>query len=586
MNKSMSIFVIGILVLGSFSGIAISKAINISVIKETIKISEPIITEMEEFVKVTFKEENSQLIKTGKPKLPTITKVYTFPFGTQIKNVDVAFSEKEKYELSKKINPVQKPVLTSEKSSQDVIMDDTVYSSNEIYPKEIYTIQQGAGLQSNEHVIYLVVRCHPVQYSPLENLINVAHKVDITVKYQLPETPILYVDKYDMVIIAPDKFSKQLQPLIAHKNSHDVVTLLKSLEGIYAEYDGRDEAEQIKYFIKDAIEKWGISYVLLVGSIYLIPMRKTVISGAIPEDLPTDLYYSDVYDANGSFCSWDTNHNDIFGEYYWPNSMNFDAEYIDFVDLYPDVGIGRLPCRNKFWVKVIVNKIITYEAQTYEKEWFNRMILMGGDTFPWYETIEGELVTEYIAQLMPEFEHIKLWTSNNNFNPRSINREISKGAGFVSYSGHGNALNIATYPPEVEDPISYNLLNLIGMRNGGKLPIIYYEACLTAKLDYKLYGIRFPCLASYTLNKPFGGAIVVIGSTGIGYGGLPGDPLAAGCPRLHAYFFEAYEQGVTVSQMLTSAQNEYLNNVWKDCITIEEFNILGDPSLKIGGYEK
>jgi hypothetical protein len=513
-----------------------------------------------------------------------LTKIYTFPFGTQIKRVDVSFSEKEKYELSKKIIPVQKPVLTSKKPSKDVIMDDTVYSSNEIYPKETYTIQQGAGLQSNEHVIYLVIRCHPVQYSPEENLIHVAHKIDITVNYQLPEISIFCTDEYDMAIIAPENFSKQLQPLIAHKNNHNVITLLKPVEEIYAEYPGRDEAEQIKYFIKDAIEKWGISYVLLVGSMYLLPMRKTAISGAIPEELPTDLYYSDVYDANGSFCSWDSNHNDIFGEYNWPDSMNFDAEYIDIVDLYPDVGIGRLPCRNKFWVKVIVNKIITYETQTYEKEWFNRMIFMGGDTFPWYNTIEGELVNEYIAQLMPEFQHIKLWTSTNNFNSRSINQEISKGAGFVSYSGHGNVLKIATYPPEVEDPISYNLLDLIGMRNGGKLPIIYYEACLTAKPDYIFYGIRFPCLATCTLNKPFGGAIVVIGSTGIGYGGLPGDPLAAGCPRLQAYFFEAYEQGITVSQMLTSAQNEYLNNVWKDCITIEEFNILGDPSLFIGGY--
>jgi hypothetical protein len=36
--------------------------------------------------------------------------------------------------------------------------------------------------------------------------------------------------------------------------------------------------------------------------------------------------------------------------------------------------------------------------------------------------------------------------------------------------------------------------------------------------------------------------------------------------------------------MLTAAQNDYLNNVGKDYFTIEEFLLLGDPSLMVGGY--
>ena len=36
--------------------------------------------------------------------------------------------------------------------------------------------------------------------------------------------------------------------------------------------------------------------------------------------------------------------------------------------------------------------------------------------------------------------------------------------------------------------------------------------------------------------------------------------------------------------MLTKAQNSYINNLWKDYFTLEEFVLLGDPSLKIGGY--
>ena len=56
------------------------------------------------------------------------------------------------------------------------------------------------------------------------------------------------VDEYDMVIIAPDTFSTNIQPLITHKNSHDVNTFLKTTEEIYVEYTGRDDAEKVKLF--------------------------------------------------------------------------------------------------------------------------------------------------------------------------------------------------------------------------------------------------------------------------------------------------------------------------------------------------
>ena len=42
-----------------------------------------------------------------------------------------------------------------------------------------------------------------------------------------------YHDTFDMVIIAPDIFFTELQPLIEHKNSVGVDTFLKTTEEIY-----------------------------------------------------------------------------------------------------------------------------------------------------------------------------------------------------------------------------------------------------------------------------------------------------------------------------------------------------------------
>ena len=70
-----------------------------------------------------------------------------------------------------------------------------------------------------------------------------------------------------MVIIAPNTFSQDLQRLVDHKNNVGMKSYLKTTEEIYSQYTGADTPEQIKYFIKDAIETQGITYVMLVGGL-------------------------------------------------------------------------------------------------------------------------------------------------------------------------------------------------------------------------------------------------------------------------------------------------------------------------------
>jgi len=47
---------------------------------------------------------------------------------------------------------------------------------------------------------------------------------------------------------------------------------------------------------------------------------------------------------------------------------------------------------------------------------------------------------------------------------------------------------------------------------------------------------------------------------------------------------KAYEEGVTIGEMFAQAQIDYLNYVGMDYFTIEEYLLLGDPSLRVGGY--
>jgi hypothetical protein len=92
------------------------------------------------------------------------------------------------------------------------------------------------------------------------------------------------------------------------------------------------------------------------------------------------------------------------------------------------------------------------------------------------------------------------------------------------------------------------------------------------------------------LKKQYGGAVACIGATRIAYGGFVGNPLGGGSPCLHALFFEAYKPGICLGNMFHDAKKTYVDTIcvegFEDCFTMQEFVLLGDPSLKIGGYDK
>ena len=95
--------------------------------------------------------------------------------------------------------------------------------------------------------------------------------------------------------------------------------------------------------------------------------------------------------------------------------------------------------------------------------------------------------------------------------------------------------------------------------------------------------LPFPCYAWYWVKKIGGGAIATIGATEVAFSFVNEDGPHAGAGYLSLQFFKAYSDCDTVSKMLVSSQNAYLNNLWKDHWTIEQFILLGDPTLKVGG---
>jgi len=598
MKKILTLIMVGILVFSGLGAVAINddKSYDLKIENKSVIISKPIIADIGQYLTVNIEESTSSLLHAGKPVLPVITKVFTLPFGSKISSVDVIFSEEKKIALSKEILPGSEPVFVSaeSKSLKKTVKDQDVYENADLYPFERYSYTTRAGLENEEHVNYLTVRCYPVRYSPKQNIIYYSENVEINVLHKEPSIPIVFPNEYKLVIIAPEEYSAGIQPLVEHKNNHNVNTMFKAIEEIYSEYNGRDESEQIKYFIKDAIENFGVKYVLLIGSVYKLPMRTSYIRvwDRWVHPTLTDLYYSDIYDTDGEFCSWNSNNNSKFGE-----------TVGDRLDLYPDVHIGRLACDKFKEVETVVDKIIHYENEAYYQDWFNNMIFIGGNTFLHNAGNEGEEINEINMNIMSDFNPSNIiWTSKDNFNRETISGAINEGAGFLDYSGHGFEHGMGTYPPSNKNFKTYITPYLRDLMNGYKLPIIFFDACLTTKLDftlgdllsYKEYQIfkiltlipgidedmKLPCYAWCFVKHEGGGAIATIGATRTAFGGVE-----SGAGKISIEFFKAYNSSELLGQMMIKAQNAYVNDVPWDEFTIEEFTLLGDPSLKLGGYE-
>ena len=583
------------LVTSGFSAVvAIKKQSTIFSVGEYIEFSDPVLTIEDTFLSVQLLEATSSITTPGDPALPFCTKLFTFPFGTSISNVYVSASSVETIALTKPVFPAVQPTPVSEASLNPLVskqvINNAVYECRDPYPVSRLEYRVGAGLQGNDHVVLVSVAYYPLQYIPQENILLFTPNVQITVKYEPPHHPFLVSNETSLLIIAPDEFTEALQPLLVHKNQYGIQTELLTLEWIAEHFTGRDLPEQIKYAIKDAIETNSISSVLLVGDVDKLPIRQSEVElWHWNEEVITDLYYSDIYDASGGFSSWDTNHNDLFGE------------STDQVDHYPDVHLGRLACVSVEEVALVVDKIIHYETETYGSDWFDTMIFIGGNTFRWSPGNDGEQNNEILMDIMSGFSPEIIWTSLGNFNRRTISQTITQGAGFLDYSGHGFEHGMGTYTPSGLQMKYYFTRYITDLKNGYKLPIMFFDACLTAKidfvlqdlLDYKEYLVfnilakilqidttkRLPCYAWAFVSHPEGGAIATIGATRTAYGGID-----SGAGKMSIEFFSAYNMSEYLGEMMTEMQNNYIRDVPDDAFTVEEFMLLGDPTLKIGGY--
>ena len=227
---------------------------------------------------------------------------------------------------------------------------------------------------------------------------------------------------------------------------------------------------------------------------------------------------------------------------------------------------------------------------------------------------------------MNEFESIRLYASFQDSNPclvpkfKNIKRELEDGCGFFLLDAHGAPAYTKTFWPGDFDPENMinclSVYNLPFLRNKEKLPICILGGCWCCQFNvsflgnfisgYRYWGTPTPeCIGWRLVQKSNGGGIAALGFTALAYirylgenGDIDGDGIEEpdyvenGWGFLESCFFEAFDEGEEfLGNVWRSAEMKYLSTFsienkadWMEAKNLLAWTLLGDPSLKIGGY--
>lgn len=608
---------------------------SIETVTESFSFSYPDITTENSSIWVKVNETDLNMIIPDQPVLPTKISEYILEFGSTIVDITYNISDPIVINLSKKLAMGKlTPFDYAYKSLISEKQISTLKTEASPFPIDWISYHTGGGLHFSDHVTFLILRVYPVRYFPDTSQLQFIEQINVTITYEKPDKPLFEdQDIYDLLIIAPNKYIRMLNRLVAHKIDIGIDTRLVSLNEIIEQvyWQGRDVAEKIKYYIKNAIEYWGVTHVLLVGGLdgqtfkWDLPVRY---SHVVPPDeqeyaeqsFISDIYYADIYDGAGTFQTWDTNQNDVFAE--WRDNST------DEMDQYPDVYLGRIPVRGLRELQIMIRKIIRYENKPSDPDWFTNLLLVAGDSYP-DETgyNEGELIAEAAIEVMPGFTPVRVYArTGSDISRRTVNKALNKGAGFAYFCGHGNPMSWTThFPPDGKNwTTGYTVGDMIYLRNGKKLPVTIVGGCHNGQFDVtmmnivqgvrenglKYFSSRPPagrfwwnewspnCWAWWLTSKTNGGAIATIANTGLGThgdGDLDNNDIADYLEVLDGWlelrFLQLYGEdhkdilGENHGQTLTEYLHRFIGNYHKmDTKMVQQWELFGDPSLKIGGY--
>ncbi|MEO0094665.1 MAG: C25 family cysteine peptidase [candidate division WOR-3 bacterium] len=531
----------------------------------------------------------------GAPEIPAFVYNISLPSNQRIKSVRVIDEEWSQILGEFYIYPVQAPAIIGE-TLEFTEPDSAIYNSPLFYPQNIVTSFHSGNLRGYRIGQILIT---PFRYNPLLKRLELLNKLclEIETEYEqggirpLRQTgfsktifekilfalfenknsdiihiPDFYIEEnledlapsdlpsllgppVDLVIITTQSLVSAYEHFAYYKKLLGFNTAIKTMEWIKQSYSGIDDAEKVRNFIKDAVEKWGVSVVILGNDVPDVPTRWVWVEYVMNQysaHFTTDLYYSDL-DRN-----WNADGDERFGE------------VTDSIDFYPDVLVGRIPAHSADEVMDYLEKIFSYIFEIrnppnsldpyYKKALFVTSMFFSQDD------------SYYIARnrLSPKLPVYFRKDYLNEESTQNVFNGIKDGYNLITWLAHGdvNVLRVRTSPREYITNFDFDSLH------NNIYPFLVVVSCYTGPFQED-------CLGEHWVMNPHGG--------GIGYMG----PTSSSAAYTHLDYIDSFFPVLfshPISLSLALAKIPWIPNSQYDNwhrVFQYSLNLIGDPTIKL-----
>jgi len=575
------------------------------------------------------------LVNPGYPSLPQIGLKFVIPPNTTAKAVEVIVNDRKVIPGEFNILPSQPPMILSETGVEYAFAEPSLkaYTSKKPYPENLAS-EPHTGTKCGYRIADFCF--YPVQYTPAEKKLTLiknftvrlyyvqekflAKKITPMQKYTFgknvkkmvmnPEDVEMSApqvrgeilqgeEDWDMVIISPNNTNwvNALQELADWKTKKGVRCMVKTLQKIYDEYDGRDNPERIKNFIIDMADNHGTIWVLFgadagTNSSNSIPYRGVYAlfqrgdQGHGTDDMPCERYYEDLQE-------WNRNDNDWWGE------VTGDGPYGGALDWDADVYVGRMFADNYADATKHVQRILRYEKNppnyTTKALFYTGLLLklFGIDTWTYWNGLritnicEDEVPNDWFVPgndgCCPGFHYMENemgYEVNNYPGADAIIDYMNEGYGFVCDACLGNKDKILAYygTDETTDDISISKSDIDGrLAPGYKVGIQTGLGCASGAFDQD-------CIAEHIYDKGAIGGAWNSREAYIYFEGSEGEWIISYTPRVIEEFFDyafnnsTYHLGEAVAEAKDRLGDYYWgDDAWRWCL--KTYNTFGDPEL-------
>ena len=530
---------------------------------------------------------------TGEATLPWQNVSLLLPQNTEAQSIKVEYSDFVELEGTYNLLPQQAARPLSSTKPLVFERNETFYKSENVYPERTYS---KVNTQYLNGCSFAFAQFSPVRYIPATGKVSYAKSATVTIEVaasktdrssklwmtpevqarverlaQNPEAVKAYktrartINGYELLVITPEQWVSYFDEYVAFYEARGLRTHVTDLEYILASFDGRDNAEKMREYIKQEYENEGIMMVLLGGDAGIVPWRALWCDANEEEhdNLPADMYFVCL---DGT---WNDDNDDRWGE-------------VGEDDLLPELAIGRMPFNNETQFNNMMHKTLVYQANPVLGEFHN--VVLGaehlGDGYYGSNDLErligGSSDYDYTTVGIPaNYNYRKVYeTHDHKWTGQWFKEEINDHGGhYVHHVGHANTDYVAGWYVNTTDNNTFAQLD--GVRHNYNF--FHSHGCICGDFTHT-------CMLERLVNISTG-FVATTGNSRYGWYVPWGDGMAA---HLHREFIDAYYNdrlpyiGTAFVEMKIMTA-PYVTAEWGDngCMrwNIYDINILGDVAV-------